>query len=426
MIEPARRLWSALIAHPWWRRVVTSEPYYVMRVFWRLPPAAGARITLRRRLNLYLQRLEHGLGRTTLWSKPSKLTVEATNICNLRCPACFTGAGESGRGRSHMSLDFYRRLLGELGPYLLEVEFYNWGEPLLAKNIYPMIEDAARRGISTTVSTNLSLPFDAGDAERLVASGLTTLGVSIDGARQASYETYRVRGSLDLVLRNCRLVRDAKRRLGSTLPRLTWEFHSFPHNVDDVPLARSLAAELEMDLVVSPGWMIDSDWDGGEVVDYPIAPAPMRCPFLWGAAVVNNDGGVAPCCGTFYSEDDCGQLAPEPKAGGLTKFGDVWNNDRFALARRFFRARQGSEAERQHVCFECPMTVLYEDYQRHRGSGGRWADYQMPIASSAAFNYFWHRRPPRAALTAARRPVPAAPAAPPALGDPVAPGGRRR
>jgi len=372
-------------------------------MFFAMPPWQGSQLTTRRLLNLYLQRLEHVLGRTSLWSKPCKLTVEATNICNLRCPACFTGAGEVGRGRSHMSLELFERLLDELGPYLLECEFYNWGEPLLGKNIYPMIENAARRGISTTVSTNLSIPFTAEDAERLVRSGLTVLGVSIDGALQASYEMYRVRGSLELVLHNCRLVRDAKRRLGSALPKLTWEFHSFPHNVQDVPLARTLAAELEMDLVVSPGWLIDSDWDGGSVVDYPMQPAPFRCPFLWGAAVVNNDGGVAPCCGTFYREDDCGQIAAEPGAAGVARFAEVWNNAQFTTARRFFRERDGSEAERQHICFECPMTVMYEDYRRHRGAGGTWQDYQLPIASNAAFNYFWHRRPARAPETAARR-----------------------
>lgn len=403
------RLWARLIASRPWRRVVTSEPYIFLRLFSIPPTQPATRLTPRRLFNFYLQRLEHALGRTTLWSKPCKLTVEATNICNLRCPACFTGAGESGRARSHMSLEMFQRLLDELGPYLLEVEFYNWGEPLLAKNIYPMIEAAARRGLSTTVSTNLSIPFSAADAERLVASGLTELGVSIDGARQASYETYRVRGSLDLVLANCRLLRDAKRRLGATRPRLTWEFHTFPHNVDDVPLAQALAAELEMELVISPGWLIDSDWDGGPLVDLPMAPMPMRCPFLWGTAVVNNDGGVAPCCGTFYREDDCGQLAAAPGAAGAARFAAVWNNQQFALARRFFARREGTPSEREHVCFDCPMTVLHEDFQRHRQTGGTYADYRVPIRSNAAFNYFWHRRPSRATPTVARRA--AAPAA---------------
>ena len=79
------------------------------------PPWEGAKLTWRRRLNLYLQRLEHRLGRTKLWSKPCKLTVEATNICNLRCPGCFTGTNQDGRARSHMSLELFNQLMDELG-----------------------------------------------------------------------------------------------------------------------------------------------------------------------------------------------------------------------------------------------------------------------------------------------------------------------
>ena len=142
-----------------------------------------------------------------------------------------------------MSLDLYRRLLAEMGDYLLQVEFCNWGEPLLVKDINEMIRDAHERGISTLLSTNFSLRFDEAAAERLVRSGLSILGVSIDGARQESYEQYRVRGDLALVLRNCALVRDAKKRLQSATPRLVWEYHVFPFNTGEVEAARAMARQ---------------------------------------------------------------------------------------------------------------------------------------------------------------------------------------
>ncbi|TFH26114.1 MAG: radical SAM protein, partial [Myxococcales bacterium] len=160
-----------------------------------------------------------------------------------------------------MSLELYRKLLAELGDYLCELEFYNWGEPLLCKSINTMVQEASRRGISTTISTNFSIPFDEQKAERLVASGLTVLGVSIDGARQESYEQYRVRGDLETVLHNCRLVREAKRRLGSETPRMIWEFHIFPHNVDDIEAVRSMSRELGMEAAIGKGWVIGADWD---------------------------------------------------------------------------------------------------------------------------------------------------------------------
>ena len=388
------------------RRITTHPRYAELRQNLQLPEYAGTRFTARRVLNLYLARWESARGRTRLWSRPTKLTVEATNICNLECPACFTGAGDLGRPRSHLSLDLYRQVLAELGPYLLEVEFYNWGEPLLAKHIFPMIEEASAAGAHTTVSTNFSFPFDAGRAERLVSSGLSVLGVSIDGARQETYEQYRRRGKLEKVLENCRTVRDAKRRLGSATPRLVWEFHVFSHNTEDIEEARALARELEMDIAVDKGWVVGSEWDTEGKFRYYADPTPHRCPFLWTQAVINNDGGVAPCCGTFFHEDDMGALPAERGAPGARSFREIWNNPKFRASRRFFRSRTGSPDEQQLACYECPITKIWENYGQHVAAGGTRETFQVGYSTNDCFNYFWNRRPvPPAAANAGGRPA---------------------
>jgi MoaA/NifB/PqqE/SkfB family radical SAM enzyme len=378
------------------RRIIASFPAWrFVREIFEPPPWPHARLTWRRRLNLYLARLEHQLGRIRLRSRPVKLTVEATNVCNLRCPACFTGAGEQGRVRSSMSLELYRKLLTELGDTLCELEFYNWGEPLLCKSIDTMIEEASRCGISTTVSTNFSIPFDEHKAERLVSSGLTVLGVSIDGARQETYEQYRVRGDLATVLRNCRLVLEAKRRLGSSTPRMVWEMHVFPHNVGDIELARAMAHELEMEIAVDKGWVIGKDWDPENKWPYAADPIVARCPFLWGFAVVNNDGGVAPCCGSFYREDDMGSIAVKPGELGSSSFREVWNGPRFRQARAFYRSRNGGPEARRHICYDCPNTLIWESWRKHRAAGGTRESFQIGFSANDVFHYFWNRRPER-------------------------------
>jgi MoaA/NifB/PqqE/SkfB family radical SAM enzyme len=370
-------------------RILSHPALASLREFFALPPWEGARLTPKRLANLYLARWEHRRGRTRLRSHPVKLTVEATNVCNLECPGCYTGVGDIGRTRGHMSLELWRRLLGELGDYLFEVEFYNWGEPLLGRHVFTMIEEATARGISTTVSTNFSLPFDEARAERLVRSGLTVLGVSIDGARQESYERYRVGGDLAKVLSNCRLVADAKRRLGARTPRMVWEFHVFAHNEADVPQARALATDLGMELAIDKGWVIGPEWNPSGDWQFFNQPKPVRCPFLWGFAVVNNDGGVAPCCGTFFRDDDHGQFDP----ASPERFHDLWNNARFRTARGLFQAREGDAEARRLACFECPNTINWERWKRHRATGGREESFVPGFTNNDVVNYFWRRRP---------------------------------
>lgn len=377
-----------------------GERFILSKIFQIPPPLPcfATRMTHRRVQNLIQSNVEEWRGEVHVRSRPIKLTVEATNICNLRCPACFTGAERIGRERGHFSMELFSRLLAELAPYLFEVEFFNWGEPLLGKHIFEMIAEARRAGISTTVSTNFSIPFDDEAAERLVTSGLTVLGVSIDGAHQHTYEQYRVRGNLDLVLENCRRVAAAKKRLGSDKPYFVWEFHVFPHNVDDVEDAKRMAAELGMHIAVDKGWLIGPDWDVEKRFEFANAvalpPIPVRCGFLWHQAVVNNDGGVAPCCASFYREDDVGKLETRPGDGGSATFMDVWNGERERQSRSFFQSRDVPPEQQGLICRDCPRTVRWESWVQFLRSGGPPGTFVEVSDAFDGINYFWNRVPP--------------------------------
>jgi MoaA/NifB/PqqE/SkfB family radical SAM enzyme len=364
----------------------------VLRAFLQPPRCEGTRLTAKRLLNLYRVRYEHARGHVRLRSYPIKLTVEATSVCNLRCPACFTGTGQAGRVRSSMSPELFRKLLDELGDYLFEVVFCDWGEPLLCKHLDSLIAEASRRGIHSSLATNFSVPFDAARAERLVRSGLTVMGVSIDGAHQETYAQYRIGGDLATVLRNCRLVQDAKRRLGADTPRLWWSFHVFPHNVADVERAGALAAELGMAMAVEKGWVVGQEWDPGSRWRFFGDPVPRRCPYLWTEGVVNNDGGVSPCCGTFYREDDMGRIGVRPEDLGAASFREVWNGPRFQTARRLYRERIGDDETRRLICFDCPQTIIWENWQRHRRGGRPPQSFRVGYSTNECFNYFWSRR----------------------------------
>ncbi len=379
-------------------RDVVCRYTWLLRLWLFLSPPdyPGTRRTLRRLANAYRSRWEMGVQRTRLRSWPLKVTIEPINVCNLACPACFTGDGQTSRPRTAMPLDVYRRLLTEMGAYLWQVEFCNWGEPLLDKQIATMIREATDRGIGTILSTNFSFRFDDRRAEDIVRAGLTVLGVSIDGARQETYEKYRVGGDLATVLENCRRMRDAKRRLGATAPQMVWSFHAFPHNVGDIADVPALARELDMVPVFEKGWVVGADWDAGGKAGFRDRMPAFPCLFLWQQAVVNSDGGVAPCCGTFYREDDMGRLALRPGDGGAATFREVWNCERFRQARAMYRDRAMSPAT-GHVCYDCPSTIVWDRWKGHRLAGGTVDDFRPGFTPNDSFNYFWSRRPAGAA-----------------------------
>jgi MoaA/NifB/PqqE/SkfB family radical SAM enzyme len=378
------------------RRYIRRLPYYIyLRNFLWAPPYPGTHLTSKRMTNLWLSRFEGMHGFTKLRSLPIRLTVEASNVCNLACPACFTGLGESnGRRKSLMTMELYRRLLDELGDYLFEMEFYSWGEPLLSKFIFDMIGEATAKGISTTISTNFSIPWDEEKSERLVRSGLHRLGVSLDGATQERYEIYRRKGNFETALRNTRMLAEAKRRLGSETPQLIWVYHAFKHNVEDIERATKLAKGIGMEIAVTKGWQTGEEWDNGGQYKFPLQAIPFPCLFLWHYGVVNSDGGVSPCCGSFYPEDDMGKLAIEPGELGAKTFREVWNSERFLTARRLFASRTGPTEVQKSICFECPSTTMYERWRNHLAIGRHPMDFEVGYSENDVWNYFWSRRDP--------------------------------
>jgi len=387
---------SALVISGWmrqWRRRlhgVLAVASHLARQLPCPPPFEGATPTLRRVSNLWLLTWENYRIEPVPRSLPARLCIESTSACNLKCPHCFTGAGEVGRPAATLSLGFYRQLLAELGTRLWQIEFHNWGEPLLNKHLFTMVAEASARGLSTSMCTNFSLPFDAARAEELVRSGLKVMGVSIDGARQETYEQYRVRGQLHRVLENCRLVVEAKRRLRSRTPRVVWGFHMFAHNVDDVEAARRAADEIGVEFHVSRGRVVETDWDPDERAIPHDHITPMPCHTLFHTGVVYADGSVAPCRGTFYPDDDVGRVAADGRPGAAT-FREVWTGEGLQTARRLFRERATTPQTRESVCLECPALLDWHRFVGHVSSGGAARDWMPAYDSNQRYNYFWSR-----------------------------------
>lgn len=375
-----------------WRRLLPKDlnPWMVNQI-------NQAELTLPRLRNIRRLHAEYAAKATRLRAKPIKLVIEATNVCNLNCPACFTGLGENGRVRSGIDLDFYRRVLAELGGTAVEIEFYNWGEPFLCKSIITMIEDASRKGLSTTISSNLSVPFDEEKAEAVVRSGLTYLGVSIDGATQENYEKYRRGGDLSLVLRNAQMVIDAKRRLGSATPTMIWEYHVFPHNTDEVETARAMSHEMGFDIFgCDKGLTYGEEWKDERYSYFVSRYTPVACAPLWFNAVIHNDGGVAACCGAFYREDDLGRLSTGAGQPGAKTFAEVWNSDGFRKVRGLFASRlEDVTPSCGGLCDECPQTKTYQDSLRHVAAGNSLESFEPKFTPNDGHKYFYSRKPAR-------------------------------
>lgn len=173
----------------------------------------------------------------------SKLYFEPTNACNLSCQTCIRHSWDESEGFMDMAL--YKKVLYEAKELssLKEISFWGFGEPLLHPHILEMIALAKALKVKTKLITN-GLLLDSQMARGLIAAGLDTIIVSIDGSSEAVHA--EIRSGSDLVsvkdnIRRLRLIRDELELLD---PEIGIEFVANQRNVQELGNLRTIAGDI--------------------------------------------------------------------------------------------------------------------------------------------------------------------------------------
>ena len=286
---------------------------------------------------------------------PETGMIEPTNLCNLACPTCPTGVGKI-KPLPQMSLARFDRVLGALVPRLRNLALWNYGEPLLNRELPQMIAHAKASGVGVVkVSSNVHF-LDEVRGGALLRSGLDVLILSVDGASQESYATFRKDGDFAKVADAIAWLCAEKKRLGLVKPRIELQFIAMRHNEHELPRMRELAREWGVDRLRVKTVGADDDETKGLV---PASRLLSRyaadgttpnvrhafCTQAWDHTVVNVDGSVTPCC---YLRPDMGE---EFVMGNVfeSDFQTIWRGEKY----RAFRAAMLDGREGMPVCRRC-------------------------------------------------------------------------
>jgi MoaA/NifB/PqqE/SkfB family radical SAM enzyme len=204
-----------------------------------LTPGARARLELEKD-NLRLHRPVTHL---------AKLYAEPTNRCNIECRTCMRQGWDTELGK--MSDETFERILGSVAKISPRptVFFGGIGEPLFHPGTIDMVGRAKATGATVELITN-GILLNEERARGLIAAGLDTLWVSIDGASPESYADVRLGAELPTVLENMKRFRKLRPPAHRPKPVIGIAFVAMKRNLDDLPkvlaLGRSLGAKLFM------------------------------------------------------------------------------------------------------------------------------------------------------------------------------------
>ena len=286
---------------------------------------------------------------------PETGMVEPTNLCNLACPTCPTGTGKI-KPLPQMTLERFDRVLGALAPRMRNLALWNYGEPLLNRALPDMIAHAKEAGVGV-VKVSSNVHFLDGDRGRaLLESGLDVLILSVDGASQETYATFRKDGDFERVARSVAWLSAEKKRLGLEKPRIELQFIVMRHNEHELPEMRRLARQWGVDRLRVKTVGAD-DAETKDLVPAerllsrykPDGQTPnvrhAFCTMAWDHTVVNVDGSVTPCC---YLRPDMGESFVMGNVFEAS-FPEIWRGEKY----RAFRASMLAGRDSMPVCNRC-------------------------------------------------------------------------
>ena len=369
--------------------------------------------------NLLVLRHQTEARNSHLVARPFGLLVDPSNSCNLRCPGCIHLSPfreEMSWPSGFLREETFAAFLAQFGPFATHINMYLSGEPLLNPKTPRLIEMARRYLLHTRMATSMSVEHV--DFEALVASGLSSIQMCVDGASRETLPVYRRRGNFALIIANMRALVEARRKLRSATPYLVWIFLVFEHNKHEITIATKMAEDLGLDAVEfarpyavgdhAPEVQVtrnvryhrvtfrpeepcrrtaldhstvalseaeiarafDGAWPTPTTREPPVSESPELCPWLYESAGIDAHGRVIPCCCPPYANGD--QVFGQIGAGS-----DPFNTRKYQFARdHFSRGAQWSEADGD----DRPYCVGCEYEKRAETSRGDVCDYL--VASS--------------------------------------------
>jgi AdoMet-dependent heme synthase len=277
---------------------------------------------------------------------PRRITyfgVEVTRRCNLRCPHCFTDAGN----RAHPGPDqeSLARLLGELATAGAETVAFSGGEPLVRRDLEEVMRAGRERGIQSFTLVTNGFYAERDRVRSLHQAGLEAVQISVDGVDAADHVAVRACSLMDFyrALRAIRVFREEGivvdvatiicptnvRRaaemlvLCEALGVRSLRYCSF------VPTGRAVDRKLRDRFAVPPGALDEflellrgvraqPDAPLGVLIDHGLGPwqddAEFRCDAGESVVYISAEGDLYPCPGSIHEPFKVGNVWETPLA----------------------------------------------------------------------------------------------------------------
>ena len=201
-------------------------------------------LTKKRAENTALNLLEMREGRSVLRSKPQRLVLELTNMCNLNCVMCGRNAAEITP--VFFQVEWLERFHG-IFDSIEEVTLMGWGEPTIHPRFPEMLKITYDAGLRKYFCTNGMLLDEL--EEDIFRCEADLIAVSMDGADAQTNAGIRRGVDFDKVVSALRSIAARKKKEGLCYPHMNFVFTAMRSNIAQLAAVVELAADIGLNEV---------------------------------------------------------------------------------------------------------------------------------------------------------------------------------
>jgi radical SAM protein with 4Fe4S-binding SPASM domain len=174
---------------------------------------------------------------------PIFIDIEPNNTCNFKCSHCQVTYWD--KKPAYFDREMFVKVIKQI-PSLMRVKLQGMGEPLLNKELIPMLQAGEERGLRMFFNTNGSLN-DPTTAKQLAQLQRTHMTYSLDGATAETFSEMRKGSRFDRIIDNIRLMTGERER-GGNLVLSAWTVVT-QKNIHELSKIVRLAKQLGLDKI---------------------------------------------------------------------------------------------------------------------------------------------------------------------------------
>ncbi len=169
----------------------------------------------------------------------SKVYIEPTSQCNLKCQTCIRNTWEEAMG--NMDINVFDKVINELGEFdgLETIMFGGFGEPTFHKDFLYMVDRAKSLGVKVEITTNGTL-LNENMQKALLDRKVDRIWISFDGTSEEKFEDIREGAKFNRVVENLKKLKTINHRSEHQM-EIGIAFVAMKSNLDELNNINNLA-----------------------------------------------------------------------------------------------------------------------------------------------------------------------------------------